>query len=155
MALRPSPALVAKWYARLPEGSNIEDARGNITVGNRRVKHIPIAMFGGGELGRDNGLGVSPILKRIAGPGALPQFGAASWRMPRIAGIVDVRGAGPHARRGQFRRRLTLGRQRRILRLLADGASVRQVMAVVRTSPVVIVAVRKAALAWRDPDDAE
>jgi len=144
MALRPSPELVAQWYARLPAGSNIEDARGNITAGNRWAKHLRMAAWGGNM--RES---------RPSLPVAWPQFAAASWRMPRIAGIVDVRGAGPHARRGQFRRRLTLGRQRRILRMLADGASVRQVMAAVKTSPVVIVAVRKAALAWRDPDDAD
>ncbi len=146
MAARPSPELVAKWYARLPAGSNIEDARGRIrpdTPGGRALRPrrwstLPLCASGKAAIAHD-----------------YERFGAASWRMPRIAGIVDVRGAGPHSTSGQFRRRLTLVRQRRILRMLADGASVRQVMAAVRTSPVVIVAVRKAALAWKDPDDAE
>jgi hypothetical protein len=80
-------------------------------------------------------------------------LGAASWRMPRVPGVLDVRGAGPRARRGQFLRRLTLGRQRRILRMLADGATVRQVSAATRSNFTVIAALRRAALRWEDPDD--
>jgi DNA-binding NarL/FixJ family response regulator len=77
------------------------------------------------------------------------QLGAASWRMPRVTNVPDLRGLG----RGAFRRRLTLKRQRRILRLLADGATVRQVAKATRTNFTVIAHVRKAALAWKDPDD--
>lgn len=46
-----------------------------------------------------------------------------------------------------------MGRQRRILRMLADGATVREVAAATKANFTVIAALRRAALRWKDPDD--
>jgi hypothetical protein len=131
MASRPPPELVAEWYARLPEGTNIEDERERLMAANRMDKHLPLRG------------------SYHSTPGAWGQLGAASWRMP----LVDVRGGVPRMRRGQYRRRLTVTRQRRILRMLADGATTREVVATVHTNFTVIAALRRAALQWKDPDD--
>lgn len=130
---RPSAQLVAEWYARLPAGSDIENARGGLNISyHRRLALLP-------SLDRP---------RTLLGVGAL--LGAASWRMPRIPAVADQRGR-PRSR--WFERRPSLRKQRRILRMLADGSSVREVQRETGANFTVIAAVRRAALRWTDPDD--
>lgn len=130
---RPSAQLVAEWYAKLPPGSDIENARGGMTISYHR--RLPM------QWANDHS---RPLL------GIGSQLGAAAWRMPRIPAVADQRGR-PRSR--WFERRPTLRTQRRILRMLADGAPVREVQRVTGANFTVIAAVRRAALQWTDPDD--
>jgi hypothetical protein len=50
---------------------------------------------------------------------------------------------------------LTVRRQRAAVRMLAQGATVRQVMKRLRMGPWTVVELRRAVLAWDDPDDTE
>jgi methyl coenzyme M reductase alpha subunit len=137
---QPSAALVAEWYAKLPAdlATDIDPAR--VVTGRRKLAR-PIEP--GRMLAMDH-------LRSIGTASAhADQLGAASYRMPRVPTIADQRGGG-----GRFLRRPSTRRQRRILRLLADGATVRDVARQVGVSFTVIAAVRRAALQWRDPDDA-
>ena len=124
----PSAELVAEWYAKLPPGSDIEDKHG-LALRSRRTP-LPMA------------------LDRVRSLGTYDVLGAASYRMPRVQPMTDLRGGG-----GRFMRRPSLRRQRRILRMLADGATVREVQRATGANFTVIAAVRRAALKWTDPDD--
>jgi hypothetical protein len=112
---------------------DIETSTGHLNVESRRLRMQPV------------GMALDHPRRLISY--AHSQLGAASWRMPRLPprhvrtswGVATVRAS--------------LSRQRRVLRLLADGATTRQVAAKVRMSLRDVGAIKKAALEWRDPDD--
>lgn len=151
MGARPSPDLVAEWYARLPPGMDIETPRGVLKAdrpGGRALRRALRSSLLRGPKAEITGLGSAADHLRLPISYAHEHMGAASWRMPRIGTVRDKDGHGR-----AFGRHVDLHQQRRILRMLAFGASTRSAAAEVKVSLTLVGAIRRAALAWKDPDD--
>lgn len=130
----------ASWEARLArEGLRVEPWDG-WRPGGRALRVNP------GKVAK----WVRDVGVRIPISIAHEKFSAAVWRYPFRA----------HAHGGGFglghaMRPVSVRRQRRIVQLLAEGATTREIARRCRTSKRMVNQLRLAVLAWTDPDDRE
>lgn len=122
-----SAALIAKWYRRLG-ASNIERPNGAL-----RAEQPGGRMRHGAYLAMDR--------PRTLVSWEHESLAAACWRFPVVR------------RTGRGRPNVAPGKQRRILRMLAEGATTREIARKVRVSLSLIGRLRKAVRQWKDPDD--